>query len=210
MRVQPRGEDRLAALGDAPRHRDRLPARGRAVIHAGVGDVGAEQPRDLRLELEQHLQRALRDFGLVGRVGGEELAALDQVINAGRHMVAIRAGAEEERHVAGDGVLAREGGKMPLDREFAGVVRQVADRAIEACGFGHVDEQVVDRGRADGCEHRGAVVGGEGQVTHDDFPKSSPQRRLGSQAAGAGVMVPPRHEMPALTFGRPPGRWHDV
>ncbi len=31
-----------------------------------------------RLELEQVLQRALRDLGLVGRVGRQELAALDQ------------------------------------------------------------------------------------------------------------------------------------
>ena len=49
----------------------------------------ADHPRHLRLELEQHLQRALRDFRLIGRVGGEELAALDQVIDRGRHVVPI-------------------------------------------------------------------------------------------------------------------------
>jgi hypothetical protein len=60
--------------------------------------IGSEQPRDLGLEFEQHLQRALRDFRLIGRVGGQELAALDQVIDAGRDMVAIGPCPQEERH----------------------------------------------------------------------------------------------------------------
>ena len=32
----------------------------------------------MRLEFEDRLQRALRDFRLIGRVGGEELAARDE------------------------------------------------------------------------------------------------------------------------------------
>ena len=102
MRVDAGREQRLRPPRHPPRHADRFPARGRAVVHAGVRDVGPEQARDLRLELEQHLQRALRDLGLVRRVGGQELAALDQVIDRRRDVVAIRAAAEEERHVARD------------------------------------------------------------------------------------------------------------
>src|SRR3546814_2535062 len=82
MGMKPRREQRLAAAGDAPRHHDRFPAGGRAVVHRRIGDVGAEQARNLALELEQHLQRALRDFGLIGRVGGQEFAALDQMVDA--------------------------------------------------------------------------------------------------------------------------------
>jgi hypothetical protein len=36
--------------------------------------IAAEKARNLRLEFEQHLQRALRDFRLVGCVGGQEFA----------------------------------------------------------------------------------------------------------------------------------------
>jgi hypothetical protein len=50
---------------------------------------------DHGLELEDGLQRALRDLGLVGRVAGEELAALDQRIDDDRAVVAIGARAEE-------------------------------------------------------------------------------------------------------------------
>ena len=88
----------LLPLGDAVRHQHRLGGRGRAVIHRGVGDLHAGQHRDLGLELEQIMQRALRDLGLVRRVGGEELRALDQVIDARRHVVLVGAAADEERH----------------------------------------------------------------------------------------------------------------
>src|SRR3546814_5474860 len=55
---------------------------------------------------------------------------------------------------------------MPLDRQFAGMVRQAVDRAGKPRVFGHVDEQIVDRHRADRRQHRLAVVGGKGQVAH--------------------------------------------
>ena len=149
MRVQPAREDRLAAPGDPPRHHDRLPAGGRAVIHRGVGDLAAIEPRDLGLELEQGLERALGDLGLVGRVAGQELAALDQMIDAGRNMVAIGAAAEEEGHVAGDHVGARQRAELALDVELAGMIGQPVDLAGEPRRCGHVDEQIVDRAGAD-------------------------------------------------------------
>ncbi len=76
---------------------DGFGGRGGAVIHRGIGHIHAGQQGHLGLELEQILQRALRHFRLVGRVGGEELAALDQVIDRGRDMVPIGAGAQEAR-----------------------------------------------------------------------------------------------------------------
>jgi hypothetical protein len=69
------------ALGDPPA----MPTASQQAVEPSyieaLATSAAEQPRDLRLELEQHLQRALRDFRLIGRVGGQELAALDQVID---------------------------------------------------------------------------------------------------------------------------------
>ena len=114
MRMEPRGEDRLAAPGDPPRHSDRLPAGGRAVVHRGVGDVAAVEPRHLGLEFEQGLERALGDLGLVGRVAGQELAALDEMVDRGGDVVPVGAAAEEEGNVAGDQVPARQPGEIAL------------------------------------------------------------------------------------------------
>ena len=160
-------EQSLAALGDAPRHHDRFPTRRRAVVHRRIGDVGAQQPRDLALEFEQHLQRALRDLGLVGRVGGQELAALDQMVDARRHMVAVGAGAEEEGPVARRAILPRQRCHMAFDRELARLIRQAGDRAVEPRFGGNVDEQVVDRRGADGGEHRRPVAAGERKIAHE-------------------------------------------
>ncbi len=89
MRVDARRQDRLRPAGDPPRHADRFPACGRAIVHRRIGDFTAKQPRDLRLEFEQHLQRALRDFRLVRRVGGQELAALDEVVDRRRDVMLV-------------------------------------------------------------------------------------------------------------------------
>ena len=107
MRMEAAREDDLVLAGQPPRHQHGLGGGGRAVIHRGVGDLHAGQVRDLGLELEQHLQRALRHFRLVGRVGGQPFGALDQVIDGRRDVVAIGAGADEERPVARGVVLAR-------------------------------------------------------------------------------------------------------
>ena len=119
--------------------------RGRAVVHGGVGDLHAGQVRDLRLELEQVLQRALRDLRLIGRVGGQELGALDQVIDARRDVVAVGAGADEERHRAGGDVPRRHRAEDALDLDLALGRRQI-EEAGEALVGGNVGEEIVDRG----------------------------------------------------------------
>ena len=68
---------------DAHRHHDRFRGRRGAVIHRGVRHIHAGQQRHLGLELEEILQRALRHLRLVRRVGGQKLAALDQVGKGG-------------------------------------------------------------------------------------------------------------------------------
>ncbi|KIU01487.1 hypothetical protein QU38_01365, partial [Staphylococcus aureus] len=136
------------------------------VVHRSIRHVAAEQPRDLRLELEHHLQRALRDFRLIGRVGGEELAALDDMIDARRHVMAIGAGAEEEGRRPRRQVLRRQPGHVAFDGKFAGMHRQAGDRAVEHRAGGHIGEEVVDRPGADDAEHRLAIGLGKGQVAH--------------------------------------------
>ena len=62
----------------------------------------------MRLKFKQHLQRALRNFWLIGRIRRQEFAALDQVIHACRHMMLIRARAEEEGMVTRHQILPRQ------------------------------------------------------------------------------------------------------
>ena len=128
MRMQAAREHRLAALGDAMRHQHRLGGAGRAVIHGGVRHIHAGERRHLRLELEQVLQRPLRDLRLVGRVARQELRALDQMIDGRRNMVLVGACADEERHRGGRYVLCRHPRHDALDLELALAARQIERR----------------------------------------------------------------------------------
>jgi len=100
-------------------HHHRLGAGGRAVIEGGAGDGQAGEGGDLSLEFEQDLQRALGDLRLVGRVAGQELRALDDVVDAGRHVVAISAGAAKEGPRAGRPIARGQGGHGPLHLQLA-------------------------------------------------------------------------------------------
>jgi hypothetical protein len=134
----------------------------RAVVHRGVGDIAAIEPRHLRLELEQGLQRALGDFRLVRRVAGQELAALDQVIDAGGDVMPVGAAAEEERHLPRHHVAAGERPQLPFHREFARMIGQAFDLAGQAGGLGHIDEQVLDALRTDRAKHGLPIGFGQG------------------------------------------------
>ncbi len=135
--------------------------------------------RDLRLELEQILQRALRDLGLVGRVAGQELRALDQVIDASpAHGACRRRRRRRTAPTTPATFLAAMAAEQALDLELA--LARAAGRAGPAAELvgRHVGEEVVDarrrRSRAS-ISPRSAV--GEGQIAHgslrpSDFTKS--------------------------------------
>ena len=67
-------EDDIAGLGVVPGHEDGLREGGGAVVVRGVHHFHAEKLRGHGLVLEDGLERALGHLGLVGRIGGEELA----------------------------------------------------------------------------------------------------------------------------------------
>ena len=117
-----RGDHGLVPPGDAHGHHDGFGCAGRAVVHAGVGHVHAGQLGDHGLELEDGLQRALRDLGLVGRVAGEKLAALHQGVDNHRPVVAIGARAQEAGVVGG---VFAAGGAEVVDDLALGVLRAV-------------------------------------------------------------------------------------
>jgi hypothetical protein len=78
FRMQALCNDHGASPGDADRHHGRFGRGGRSVVHGGVGHFHAGQFRDHGLEFEDCLQRALRDLGLIRRIGGEEFSARNQ------------------------------------------------------------------------------------------------------------------------------------
>ena len=85
----------LAAAREAQRHQHRLGGRGGAVVHRGVRDLEPGERADHRLELEDRLQRALADLGLVRRVRGRELRARDERVDRASARSARSARAEE-------------------------------------------------------------------------------------------------------------------
>ena len=177
MRMQAAGEHRLLAPRDAMRHQHRLAAGGRAVVHRGVGDLHAGQQRDLGLELEQHLQRALRDLRLIGRVAGQELAALDQMIDGRRDVMAIGAGAEEERDRAGGDVLRGERGRARARRRARSLACGIGSRSSSRLRAGMSANSASMSGDADAGEHQPPVVGVERQIAHQSRSSSDIRRR---------------------------------
>ena len=76
------------AAGQALRHQHSLGRRRRSVIHRGVRHFLSCELAHQRLKLEDRLQGALRDFRLIGCVGGEELSTLDdRVRHHGTQMI---------------------------------------------------------------------------------------------------------------------------
>ena len=166
VRMQSARQQHFRPFRDPPGHRDGLPARGRSVVHRCIGHLGSEQPRHLRLELEQHLQRTLRDFRLVRGIGGQELAALDQVIDRGRNMVAIGPCPKEKRRRSRRQVLRSQRGHVPLDRHFAGVQRQPRHRTGQPRLGRYISKQLVDRASADHAEHVRPFGRSQGKIPH--------------------------------------------
>ena len=190
VRMQAARQQGLFALRHAVGHQHGLAGAGRAVIHRGVGDLHAGQRRDLRLELEEVLQRALRDLGLVGRVAGQEFRALDQMVHRGGDMVLVGAGPDEERHGRGRNVAGRHPRQDALDLELPLGTRQI-DRRLQQLVGRHVGEQGIDIGDADAGQHVLAVGVGQGEIAHEKCPLSVLGRPYRSN--------PPRH--PGLAPG---------
>ena len=86
VRVDAARDDETAAPGRPHRQVAGRGDRGRALVEAGVRDRQPGQLRHRGLELEHHLETALRYLRLVGRVRGEELGALGDRVDdrAGR------------------------------------------------------------------------------------------------------------------------------
>src|SRR5207244_8680618 len=131
-----------------------------AVVARRVRNVHPGQFADRGLVLEDGLEDALAHLRLVRRVRGQELAALQDGVDDGRHVVVVDPRAEERqlaRRVdiaAGEVLEVRDELRLRKRR----VERQLAAKAD---AFGNVAEELLDRRDADRLEHRLAVGIGE-------------------------------------------------
>mgnify|MGYP002652711339 CR=1 FL=1 len=128
------------------------------LTHAALeaGDNQAQAGQDAVQLMTIHAAKGL-EFDTVFLAGWEEgLFPHQRALDEGG-----RSGLEEERRLARGQVLPCELRHVAFDRQFAGVRGEVRDRAGQAGGLGHVDEQVIDRAGADDGEHLAAVVVGK-------------------------------------------------
>ena len=169
----------VGALG-AVAQRHRLGRSGGLVEQGRVRDVHAGEVADHRLEVEQDLEPALGDLGLVGRVGRVPGGVLQDVAldDRGRDGPVV---AEPEVRPQGP-VAARERLQLPEDTRFRRgrrdrVQRVVTDRRRHGLG-----QQLVHGAAPEVGQHPGVVVGtgadvarhelavglqlGEGTITH--------------------------------------------
>ena len=159
------GEDNLVALGHRVGHQHGLGERGGAVVDRRVRDVHAGQLGDDRLVLVDAPQRALARLGLVRRVGGEELAARDQVTDRAGDRVVVGAGAEEADVGVGVGVGGREPAQV-ADQLRLGRRRRKVERPREPRAGGDPGQQVLDGVDADRGQHLPLLGGGVRDVAH--------------------------------------------
>ena len=141
---------------------------GRVVEHRAVGQREAGERGDHRLEVDERLEAALGDLGLVGRVGRVPAGILENV--AGDHGRGSRPVETEADHRAEVAVLAG-------DLLEAGQIGLLADGGIEFEGFfqqnilrNGLSDEFVERGYAQDFEHL-LLLFGSGTVVAVDKGK---------------------------------------
>ena len=122
---------------------------------------------DQGLIFKDGLQRALRDLGLVGRIGGIELAAAEHVIDHGRNVVVVCACAQEGDQIAVH-VLIAGGNFSQFGSGFHFGQRGRQIQFGKTVPGRDIFEQVIQRLDADGRQHRVPFFGTYGDIGHRD------------------------------------------
>ena len=155
VRVEPAARHQLPALGLELGQVARRGHRARPLVHRRVRHRQAGELRDRGLELEHHLEPALRDLGLVGRVRREELGAAEERVDQRRHVVVVHARAEEADLLLGVPVAGRQRGQV-LVHLLLGLALREVELPAEPNRLRDVREQILQRADADGVEHLAA------------------------------------------------------
>ena len=139
----------------------RLDERRGTVVERGVGDLEAREARHHRLVLEQRLQHALGDFGLVRGVGGDELRPGGERPDDGGDLVVVGAAPGEADRAGDDGaVLRRDFAERGHEIGLAERLGQVETRQSDRRGDRGVE--LVEVVQTQELEHRGDVRVGVG------------------------------------------------
>ena len=167
VRVQRLDHERAALVVEPARHQHRFGRRRRAVVHRRVGDLETEQLGDDRLVLEDRLQRALRDLGLVRRVARVPLGAREQRVDRRRDRVRSDAATDErDRAVRGRRRPAVVRDRAQVVEQRSLVERLDVELPLGAQSLGDVLEQRSEAGLADDAQHARDVSVGVRQIPH--------------------------------------------
>ena len=189
----------LPAFAGAVGERHRLGRGGRLVEHRRAGDRQPGEVLDDGLEVEQRLEPALADLGLVGRVGGVPGRVLQHVAadHRRRDRAVVAQPDHRGQHLVAGGQRAQLGGDLGL----GGRRRQRQGELLADRGRHGVGEQVVQASRsrarrASAAGPAGADVAlGEGAGVLEIGEACG----AGSSALRAGVDAAPRGARPRLS-----------
>ena len=127
---------------------------GGAVVDGEVGHGETDQFADEALEFPHGLQHALAHFGLVGRVGGQELATRDQLEDRGGNVVSVEPRADEGGHASKGHVRTEQAARVGDDL-FLGLRRAERQIILHSNVNGDVGKQVVHGRVAHRTQHLG-------------------------------------------------------
>jgi hypothetical protein len=167
MQVAREQEDVAPVLPDDPmHHRQRLGRRGPLVEERGVRDRQAGQVAHHRLVVEQRLEPALRDLGLVGRVRRVPARILEDVALDHRRRVRVVVAHADE---GATDVVRRHLGAERGERLLLGLRAGQRERPAEPdiLGDRRVDER-IERGIAQRLQHLRDVARRRAKVAADE------------------------------------------
>ena len=163
LRARRLGDDDLRPPGRVLRHVAGVRGDRRAVVAGRVRDVHPGELADRRLVLEDRLQHALAQLGLVRRVGRQELAALEDGVDDRGDVVVVDPGAEERELCVGWRSRAASSSRW-RDELLLRERRLEVELTAEAHACRNVGEELVHRRDADRLEHLLAVGVGQREV----------------------------------------------
>ena len=154
LRMHGAGHQNAVTAGQSHGHHGRFRNGGRAVVHGRIGNFHAGELAEHGLKFEDGGQGALRDFGLIGSVGGQEFGARNHRVHQHRPVMAIDARAQERRVAVGALSAARA---KVIDNLVLGFSSRDIERAVETDFGGKVSEQAVQRIDAQHLKHLAAL-----------------------------------------------------
>ena len=167
MAVTRYDEDIRFAFDGSFGQRHRFGGRGGFIQHRRVGDGHGGEVADHRLEVDQRLQPTLRDFSLVGRVGGVPGGVFKNI--AQDHTGRVRAVVALANKVFEDLIFSRHGFELSQRRSFRNRIRNCHRPCAGNAARHDAVYQLAPRCGANGLEHDGLIGIINSNVPRDEF-----------------------------------------